>query len=358
MHPDTLSFGDLQLVPPTAAHVDAITNACQDTEIARWTAVPHPYTHQEAADFVSARAARAWAEGGALWVIQRRGDFAGVVGLEHTNQQGAEIGYWLAAAHRGQGVLAAALPLVLDHGFQQLGLRRIGWAAAEGNWASWRAVWRHGFVREGTRRRAFPDNTNPAAPHRNLWVGSLLAGEPRLPRTAWDGPALRADGGVLPAIPDPRDPEALVRQFHATYHLPVATGEPNVDFERIHMRMALIAEEFAELMGAVYGPAAEARVTAAVADAVAHDERTRDTVEAADALADLIYVIYGMALETGIPLDAVLHAVQRSNLSKLGADGKPIYREDGKVLKGPGFFHPNVADVLRDVRLAPSPAED
>ncbi len=69
-------------------------------------------------------------------------------------------------------------------------------------------------------------------------------------------------------------------------------------------------------------------------------------VEAADALADLVYVIYGMALETGIDLAAVLAEVQRSNMSKLGADGRPVYREDGKVLKGPGFFSPDVAGIL------------
>ena len=85
--------------------------------------------------------------------------------------------------------------------------------------------------------------------------------------------------------------------------------------------------------------------------AVAADDGARDTVEAADALADLIYVIYGMALETGIDLASVLAEVQRSNMSKLGADGKPVYREDGKVLKGPDYFPPNVEAVLRSRRL-------
>ena len=53
-----------------------------------------------------------------------------------------------------------------------------------------------------------------------------------------------------------------------------------------------------------------------------------------------------MALELGIPLGDVLREVQASNMSKLGADGKPIYREDGKVLKGPGFFDPDIAGAL------------
>nr|WP_256463957.1 nucleoside triphosphate pyrophosphohydrolase family protein [Georgenia sp. TF02-10] len=137
-----------------------------------------------------------------------------------------------------------------------------------------------------------------------------------------------------------------MRQFHATYGLPVVADPPSVDRDRVHMRMALVAEELAELVEAVYGPTAGAEMSAAFTRAVAADDRTRDTVEAADALGDLVYVIYGMALECGIPLDEVLAEIQASNLSKLGADGRPIYREDGKVLKGPGFFPPDIAGVL------------
>ena len=143
------------------------------------------------------------------------------------------------------------------------------------------------------------------------------------------------------------DPEALVRRFHHVYGLPVLpTDAPSVDNERVHMRMSLIAEEFGELVGAVYGKCARAGVEAAFKQAVSDDDGSRDTVETADALADLIYVIYGMALEMGIDLAKVLAEVQRSNMSKLGEDGKPIYREDGKVLKGPGYFRPDVAGVL------------
>lgn len=110
--------------------------------------------------------------------------------------------------------------------------------------------------------------------------------------------------------------------------------------------MRLIAEEFSELVGAVYGKAARQTIETAFRKAVEEDDGTRDTVETADALGDLTYVIYGMALETGIPMVEVLEEIQNSNLSKLGADGKPIYREDGKVLKGPGFFSPDIARVL------------
>lgn len=146
---------------------------------------------------------------------------------------------------------------------------------------------------------------------------------------------------------DPNMPEALVRQFHQVYQIPVETI-PTVDRPRLGMRMGIIVEEFCELIRAVYGKQAEEKVATAVAEAIKIDDHSRDTVEAADALADLIYVIYGMALEMGIPIGKVLAQVQASNLSKIGSDGKPIYREDGKVLKGPNFFSPDITAVLQE----------
>ena len=145
---------------------------------------------------------------------------------------------------------------------------------------------------------------------------------------------------------NPENPESLVREFHETYNLPIVTDTPSVDRPRVNMRMKLIAEEFAELVGAVYGKNARKTIEDAYQKAVSLDDQTRDVIESADALADLTYVIYGMALEMGIPLSKVLSQVQASNLSKLDANGKPIYREDGKVLKGPDFFPPNIAQAL------------
>lgn len=74
----------------------------------------------------------------------------------------------------------------------------------------------------------------------------------------------------------------------------------------------------------------------------------KDIVEVADALSDLLYVVYGAGHAFGIDLDACFEEVQQSNMSKLGEDGNPIYREDGKVLKGPNFFEPNLKKVLED----------
>ena len=142
-------------------------------------------------------------------------------------------------------------------------------------------------------------------------------------------------------------PMELVLQFHHTYSVPIRPfSDPTLDYERMNMRMSLIAEEFAELMGAVYGPRARAIIEAATAEAAAADEGERDVIEAADALADLVYVVYGMAIESGMNLDSVLAEVQASNLSKLMPDGSVKLREDGKVLKGPNFFQPNIARGL------------
>jgi predicted HAD superfamily Cof-like phosphohydrolase len=74
-----------------------------------------------------------------------------------------------------------------------------------------------------------------------------------------------------------------------------------------------------------------------------------DIVEIADALGDMLYILCGTILEHGLQdkIEAVFEEIQRSNMSKLGEDGKPIYREDGKVLKGPNYFRPNFETILK-----------
>lgn len=73
-----------------------------------------------------------------------------------------------------------------------------------------------------------------------------------------------------------------------------------------------------------------------------------DLVEVADALGDMLYILCGTILEHGMQhkIEEVFEEIQRSNMSKLGPDGKPIYREDGKVLKGPEYFPPNIPAIL------------
>lgn len=74
-----------------------------------------------------------------------------------------------------------------------------------------------------------------------------------------------------------------------------------------------------------------------------------DLIEVADALGDMLYILCGTILEHGMQykIEEVFNEIQRSNMSKLGANGKPIYREDGKVLKGPNYFKPNIEKILK-----------
>lgn len=123
-----------------------------------------------------------------------------------------------------------------------------------------------------------------------------------------------------------KSPHYLVKEFHEVYGMGIRE-EPILEIPVRKMRVSLIIEEAEEYLEA---------------------ERNGDLPEMADALADLVYVAYGAALEHGIDLDDVLTEVQRSNLSKLHHEtGLPIYREDGKVLKGENFSPPDIHSVLR-----------
>ena len=369
------AHGDLPalvLSVPTGDDLDRITDICQDADIQEWTSVPRNYQRSDAQFFVEQVVAKGWSEGRELnWAIREADagappDLVGMLGITLSGPENArtgEVGYWLAAAARRRGTMTRAVAALIDTAFDPSGplsLSALRWRCdihetSRGpvpNWASWKVAWSLGFQREGRVRRFLPNDDRL----HDGWIATLLPDDPREPRAPWDGPV--ETGGVLPLVAhdgvgerEGDDPEALVRRFHHVYGLPVQTDGASLERESLDMRMSLIAEEFSELVGAVYGQAARAEIESSYRRAVAADDGTRDTVETADALADLIYVIYGMALETGIDLASVLAEVQRSNMSKLGADGKPVYREDGKVLKGPDYFPPNVEAVLRSRRL-------
>ena len=118
-----------------------------------------------------------------------------------------------------------------------------------------------------------------------------------------------------------------VAEFHRAYELPMRSrATVDIGDAQVQLRQALIEEEVAEL-----------------ADA----GRRGDLVAVADALADIVYVAYGTAHVYGIDLDAVLDEVHSSNMTKLGADGRPVRRPDGKVLKGPSYRPPDIAAVLQ-----------
>ncbi len=76
--------------------------------------------------------------------------------------------------------------------------------------------------------------------------------------------------------------------------------------------------------------------------------KDKNLKEVADSLTDILYVTYGAGHAFGIDLDKCFDEVQRSNMSKLGSDGKPIYNENGKVMKGPKYFEPNLLQFLKN----------
>ncbi len=119
-----------------------------------------------------------------------------------------------------------------------------------------------------------------------------------------------------------------VAQFHHSFGLGVE-HEPkaNLGNAKNQLRFNLMDEENKE-----YFEAAE----------------NNDLVEVADALGDMLYILCGTILEHGMQhiIEEVFEEIQRSNMSKLGANGQPIYREDGKVLKGPDYFKPNIKSIL------------
>lgn len=147
-------------------------------------------------------------------------------------------------------------------------------------------------------------------------------------------------------MPD-QSPYEMVRDFHEAFGHPVETKpSADVDDNTRDLRVRLIQEEFEEFCTAVYGKEVWVTVDVQPSSTVAKP----DIVEAADALADMVYVIAGAALVYGVDLDAVFDVVHKSNMAKLGPDGKPIYREDGKVMKPEGWTPPDVAAVLKVAR--------
>lgn len=118
----------------------------------------------------------------------------------------------------------------------------------------------------------------------------------------------------------------LAGDFMTAFGQEVLTEPTLPSHELGKLRLELIREEFEELTVAT---------------------NAMDMIEIADALTDILYVVYGAGHAFGIDLDACFAEVHDSNMSKLGADGKPIYREDGKVLKGPNFRSPDLAQFCK-----------
>ena len=112
-----------------------------------------------------------------------------------------------------------------------------------------------------------------------------------------------------------------VKQFMQIFGQEVKTKASFPSDKIIHLRLHLIEEELLELKEAI---------------------DKKDIKEVADALTDILYVTYGAGHAFGVNLDKCFEEVQNSNMSKLGSDGKPIYNEHGKVMKGPDYFKPDL----------------
>ena len=116
-----------------------------------------------------------------------------------------------------------------------------------------------------------------------------------------------------------------VKTFMKTYDQEVKTKSKFPNKRIVKLRLDLIREELDELTNAI---------------------KNNDIVEVADALTDILYVTYGAGHSFGINLDKCFEEVQRSNMSKLDINGKPIYNKNGKVMKGPNYFKPDLKKFL------------
>lgn len=180
MEPVTLRTPRLELSVPTAADVEPIYAGCQDVDVQRYTTVPSPYLRSDAEAFIP-RAAKEWGTGTDLrWAIRYEGSLAGVVGLHRIAGHTAELGYWLAPASRGKGLLIEAGASVLDFAFGSTHLRiaRIEWRAVAGNVASARTGRALGFRYEGTLRQALSNSFGRA----DAWAAAILATDSRTPQ--------------------------------------------------------------------------------------------------------------------------------------------------------------------------------
>jgi len=116
-----------------------------------------------------------------------------------------------------------------------------------------------------------------------------------------------------------------VKKFMSTYGQEIKEKAQFPDNKIVQLRINLIEEELNELKDAI---------------------KNNDIVEVADALTDILYVTYGAGHSFGVDLDKCFDEVQNSNMSKLGENGKPIYNDSGKVMKGPNYFAPNLKKII------------
>lgn len=153
--------------------------------------------------------------------------------------------------------------------------------------------------------------------------------------------------------------DVCVKEFHQAFDLPVVEKPTMPPMDQRILRVKLLAEELCELAEA-FGVRLDIKSYLTVAGGSLACSRSHsievtddwsygypDLVEAADAFTDIKYLADGGNVICGFPATELMAEVHRSNMSKLGPDSKPIYREDGKVLKGPNYSPPDIAGVLK-----------
>lgn len=155
MLPVTLESARVRLDVPTRADTAAITDACQDPDIVRWTTIPTPYREQDARTFVDALVGPGWASDREYtWAIRRRGStwLEGIIGYRTA---GRDLGFWLAPSARGAGLMHDAVELVVEWAFAD-GAPDVYWECYEGNTASAAVARSAGFSFTGTGPARIP----------------------------------------------------------------------------------------------------------------------------------------------------------------------------------------------------------
>ena len=199
----TLRDGDVTIRAHRPDDVAGSLGQSLDPVSIRWTTVPLGYTRADADRFVRDVMPGGWAIekefGFAVEAVDDDGTprFAGTISLRDEGERRAEIAYGAHPWVRGRGVMERALRLLLDWGFAERGFETVIWWAHQGNWASRRVAWRLGFTIEGTARKWLAQRGEL----RDAWVGTLLAGDPRHPRTPWyDTPRIAGRAVVLRSL--------------------------------------------------------------------------------------------------------------------------------------------------------------
>ncbi len=145
-----------------------------------------------------------------------------------------------------------------------------------------------------------------------------------------------------------------VEEFHKAFGHPVHTKPTEAEIKTVKLRLSLILEEFIELSKASLAENNDnvrqlidtLNLAQKQIQSLEEADKALDLIEIADALTDINYVTYGAGHCFGLNLDSCMEEVQKSNMSKLGENGKPIYNDMGKIMKGPNYKKPNLKKVL------------